>query len=573
MGKFTDRIRRAWQGLVLRSQARLPGLRGSKTHAGVLVTPEQSLQVMAVLTSVRLVAEAIAALPRSVVIRRGRARVEPPAKYARLIYLLTVQPNPIFDAAEFWRTVVTWMLVRGNSYVFVHRNAAGEVLSLWTVPPTCVDVRRTPEGNLAYELSHDGKETWLPVPPGYIALDFEILHYRWFGTGPEALSPIGVARQQVGISAAATSYIGGFFERDATPETVLTTTGNLTDKQWNRLVEQMEDRHQGFENSHQIAVFEGGAKLERVSLSPADAQFLSIYKLTEGKIAAMYGVPAHKIGDLEHATFSNIEHLAIEFVQDALLPPITRLESVTQRLFDDPEMRIKFDPKGRMRGDTAAQTANYAAGRQWGYYSVNDVRAFEDEPPIDNGDTYLEPTNMVPAGSLTIQRGGDLPPLQVPQMQPVGFRALAATAEHRAVDVVAAWATRVEVVILEFVDEQRTEIVGEPLADGDTAVWDELLAEQLVPLAAGMVVEMAAAAGKPLADLPAGWAAGVAMLHARTFNEATFRDLAGVGEPDDMEIFDVFDRTRARARVAARLLVGDVAEYARYAATTIQEES
>jgi HK97 family phage portal protein len=410
---FSNRVANAWRALVERSQSRMPTLTGSKTSAGVHVTPEQSLQVMAVLTSVRLVAEAVASLPISVVVKRGRDRVEPDRNYNDLVRLLTLQPNPIMDAPEFWRTVVTWLMIRGNAYVFVERNAAGKVTALWTVPPTEVDALRVRStGRMSYRLTHDGKETWLPVPSGYVATEAEILHYRWFGTGPVGLSPIGVARQQVGISVAATSYIGGFFERDATPETVLTTAGNLTDKQWERLVAQMEDRHEGFSKSHRLAVFEGGAKLERVSLSPADAQFLAIYKLTEGKIASMYGVPPHKIGDMDHATFSNIEHLGIEFVQDALLPPITRLESVTRRLFDDDNMRLKFDPNGRMRGDTAARTAAYAAGRQWGYYSANDVLAMEDKPPIANGDIYLEPVNMVPAGTLPVQRDAEIPQLR-----------------------------------------------------------------------------------------------------------------------------------------------------------------
>jgi HK97 family phage portal protein len=529
VGKFADRIRRTWQTFTGRSASRMPSLRGSKTSAGVSVTPEQSLQVMAVLTSVRLVAEAVASLPVSVVVRRGRDRVAPSPRHAGLVRLLTVQPNPVMDAAEFWRTVVTWMLIRGNSYVFVQRNGAGEVTALWPVPPTDVTVLRvttgSTAGHLAYRLNHDGKETWLPVEKGYVATDLEILHYRWFGTGPEALSPIGVAREQVGISVAATSYIGGFFERDATPETVLTTSGNLSDAQWNRLVAQMEDRHKGYENSHQIAVFEGGAKLERVSLSPADAQFLAVYKLSEGKIASMYGVPPHKIGDLDHATFSNIEHLGIEFVQDALLPPITRLTKVTRRLFDDPEMRLVFDPKGRMRGDTAAQTAAYAAGRQWGYYSANDVRAMEDEPPIDNGDTYLEPTNMVPAGSLPVQRDG-LPPLQIPQLQPVAFRALP-VARRAASDEAPAWVTRVDQMLADFVRDVRDQLAAAP-ADDERGVWDDLLAETLTPAISGVVSEFGSRQAETRGEVfvaarTTSWAAEVADSEARAFNSAVFR--------------------------------------------------
>jgi len=566
VAKLTDRVRDAWRSLVTRAQSRLPSLRGSRTAAGVYVTPEQSLQVMAVLTSVRLVAEAVSSLPISVVVRRGRDRVPPAPKYRTLVYLLTAQPNPVMDAAEFWRTVVTWMLIRGNAYVFVHRNGAGDVIGLWPVPPTDVKVLRTSTGDLAYKLTHDGKETWLPVAKDYIATHLEMLHYRWFGTGPEALSPIGVARQQVGISVAATAYIGGFFERDATPETVLTTQGNLTDKQWDRLVSQMEDRHQGFENSHQLAVFEGGAKLERVSLSPADAQFLAIYKLTEGKIASMYGVPPHKIGDLEHATFSNIEHLGIEFVQDALLPPITRIEKVTQRLFDDLEMRLKFDPKGRMRGDTAAQTAAYAAGRQWGYYSANDVRAFEDLPPIDNGDTYLEPTNMVPAGALPIQRDG-LPPVEIAQLRPTALRAIEPL-RRAASDEAPAWVTRLDAVLSDFVEAQREAMIGEHYSADDQATWDARLAEELEPTIGGAVADLAnrEAAQHGGVFVPAlvqNWVAAASLSHAQAFNSLTFLGLLAV-EPDDQEVFDVFQSAAARVPEAARRVLDIVGSFGRF---------
>ena len=40
----------------------------------------------------------------------------------------------------------------------------------------------------------------------------------------------------------------------------------------------------------------------------------------------------------------------------------------------------------------------YAIGRNWGWLSVNDIRALEDMNPIDEGDVYLQPLNMTAAG-------------------------------------------------------------------------------------------------------------------------------------------------------------------------------
>lgn len=457
-------------------------LHGSRTSAGVSISPEQSLQVTAVLASVRLISEAISGLPVNLFIRDGNRRLSPPAPYQDLVRLLKVAPNPVIDAAEFWRTVVAWMLIRGNSYVYVQRDTAGRVIALWPIAPTMVDVLRTPLGMLAYRLRPDQKTTWLPVEYGHIATHLEILHYRWFGTGPEGLSPIGVAREQVGISVAASAYIGGFFDRDATPESIVSIDGTLTDAQYQRLQEQLEERHRGFDKSHEIAIFEGGAKIERTSLSPADAQFLQIYKLTRTEIASIYGVPPHKIGDLDRATFSNIEQQSIEFVQEALLPSITRLEHVTRRLFDDPEMRIRFDPKGRMRGDTAAQTASYAVGRQWGYYSANDVRTMEDLEPIDGGDEYLVPLNMLPAAPQTVQRDGQTP-LLIPQLQAGSYRTVRSSTRP-ASEQAPALVTTVHDVLTAHMhtirDDTLNALQARSLPAGlDRADWDAALAAAL----------------------------------------------------------------------------------------------
>ncbi|UBH06469.1 hypothetical protein K8P10_001980 [Leucobacter sp. Psy1] len=571
MGRVSNAFRALVTPSEKRSRRRMPSLGGSRTLAGVTVTPELALQVNAVYSAVRLVSEAIACLPVSVVKKQGRSRRAPSGAHARTARLITIAPNPTMDAGEFWRLLTAWMLLRGNAYAYVQRDGNGDVQALWPIPPTMVKVLRTPTGVLAYKLSHDQRDCWLPVEPGYVATHLEVLHYRWFGLGTEGLSPIGVARQTIGISHAATAYVGGFFERDATPETVVTTQGNLTEEQYDRLLDQLEDRHQGFDKSHNLAVFEGGAKLERVSLSPADAAFLDIYKLTRSDIASIYGVPPHKIGDLEHATFSNIEHQSIEFVQDGLLPPIRRLELVTASLFADDDMQIKFDTKGRMRGDTATQAQSYATGRQWGYLSANDIRALEDKDPIEGGDVYLEPINMIPAGQTTVQRAGNSP-AQIPTLAPTEYRAAierrAAPAEESPT-----WSARITTVLVGYLDEFRDEVAAalaaernlRSLAQIDGDVWEELLAEQLQPVFAGIVSEFGERAASQVGGTFASgkttnWVLAAARRQAHSYNVSLFesleRVLSDLGETSVLDALRTFFEGRAAetALVAATVV-------------------
>ncbi len=60
----------------------------------------------------------------------------------------------------------------------------------------------------------------------------------------------------------------------------------------------------------------------------------------------------------------------------------------------------QFNLAGLLRGDIKTRAAFYAMGRQWGWFSINDVRELEDMPDIGpDGDVYLSPMNMLPAGT------------------------------------------------------------------------------------------------------------------------------------------------------------------------------
>ena len=75
---------------------------------------------------------------------------------------------------------------------------------------------------------------------------------------------------------------------------------------------------------------------------------------------------------------------------------------MTRDLFTS-EMRrthmVSFNLDGLLRGDIESRYRAYATGRQWGWLSANDVREREDMNRIENGDSYLEPLNMLPAGT------------------------------------------------------------------------------------------------------------------------------------------------------------------------------
>ena len=137
-------------------------------------------------------------------------------------------------------------------------------------------------------------------------------------------------------------------------------------------------------------------KYTPISIPNNEAQFLETRKFQIEEIARLYRVPLHMIGDLDHATFSNIEHLSLEFVKYTLDPWLIRWEqSLMKALLSDSEKGryfIKFNVEGLLRGDYASRMSGYATARQNGWMSANDIRELEDMnliPEEKGGNLYL----------------------------------------------------------------------------------------------------------------------------------------------------------------------------------------
>src|SRR5690606_21385187 len=155
------------------------------------------------------------------------------------------------------------------------------------------------------------------------------------------------------------------------------------------------------------------------AMSNEDAQMIDSRKLSVTEMARWLRVPPHKLYDLERATFSNIEHMSIEFVTDALLPWINRLEQeANTKLFgfgSQGRLFTKLNVKALLRGDTAAQAAFMQQMIDRGVFSINDAREYLDMNPIGtDGDKRFVPLNM----QLLEKAGEEPPPTEPPMEEP-----------------------------------------------------------------------------------------------------------------------------------------------------------
>ena len=161
-------------------------------------------------------------------------------------------------------------------------------------------------------------------------------------------------------------------------------------------------------------LLEEGMTFEKVGMTSEDAQFVESRKFGINEVARIFRVPPHMIADLERATFSNIEHMNLEFLTYTMMPWLRRWEQVLNFDIIPPDERdrfyVEFNPAALLRGDIATRYSAYSTGRQWGWLSANDVRRLENMNSIGpEGDKYLVPSNMWPADKLVLSGGSTNP--------------------------------------------------------------------------------------------------------------------------------------------------------------------
>lgn len=364
-----------------------------RTAAGVAVTQDSALRQITVVACQRIIAETVATLPVGVFRRDGQlVRREPTPAWMD-------QPNPDLDWVELIEDLLYGCLGDGNGIAQVVR-AGDRVLELYPQDPQQVTLQRGKDRRLFYRMA-DGTP-WASE---------SVLHVRAFRRpgSLRGISPIEKHRQALGLALAAEEFGAAFFGNSATANGVIETAAKLTREQAQILVDTFMRQHGGLAQAHKPGVLTEGATWKQVTIPPEHAQFIQTQQFSVSQIARMYRVAPHLVGDVERSTSwgTGIEEQNIAFVVYTLLPWIVRLERVLTRLHRPPAYPggvipldapyVKFNVEGLLRGSLKTRYEAYAIGRQWGWESANSVLALEDREPIDGGDTYLSPLNMIDA--------------------------------------------------------------------------------------------------------------------------------------------------------------------------------
>lgn len=377
-----------------------PSIGGSRTVSRETVSEDTALNYSAVWCATRLLCGTMAGLPLP--IYRGIRREErEKARNHPLFGILNNASNHEQTSYTFRSIMTQWQVNGGNAFAEIEREGNDPempVKNLWPLHPAGVQVNRDDNGVLYYKIMDENTREWKDVDAEWI---FHLPSIITFD-GIVGRGIITHARESIGAGIAAEKYGAHWFGGAAVPRAVVKTPGKWDPEARENFRKEWDEIYSG-PDGHRMALLQGGAEIQPLSLSAEDSQFLETRQFGVEEIARWYGVPPHMLQHLLRATFNNIEHLGIEFVQFALIPWLRIWEqAIWKQLLTESERRVYFaehNVDALMRGDSVSRANFYQSMVSGALMTRNEARKLENLPPVPGGDTFLVQGAMVPLDS------------------------------------------------------------------------------------------------------------------------------------------------------------------------------
>jgi len=363
----------------------------------VPVSEQTALSLPAVMQALRVLCGVFAMTPlhyyRETSNGRERAKDDP------LYRLFHRAPNRHQSAFAFKEILLADVLLTGNFYAYVSRDARQRVTALTRLNPLTVTVNQYFDRENGIELFYDAV-----LPDGtsgrFSARD--IWHVPGISrNGLYGLNPIRYMQTALGATISTGEYAASFWRNDARPGTILTTKHRMSPEAKEALRADWKRRFGGPYRANEIAVLDQELEPKFLSQDNQSSQFVETRTFQILEVARMWGVPPHLLFELSRATFGNIEQQSLEFVIYHLGPHYERVASAATMAFATDDGHFEFLTDALVKGDIKSRWEAYNAARLTGVLSANEIRERENLNLIDGpaGEERWRPANMTVAGT------------------------------------------------------------------------------------------------------------------------------------------------------------------------------
>jgi len=231
-------------------------------------------------------------------------------------------PNPLyeFSAASLWQLHEIYLLLKGECYFVVEKDALGIPRELWPIP--LLWVYQTPTLGNPYYLIRATNGISMNISVDDMFIQKSLNPYDPYIRGLGEAESIA---DEVETDEYTSKYQKRFFFNDATPNTIVTMP-NSSDEQRNRFRQEWMERFKGVFKSHGLATVAGDVKVERIGESMKDMDMIEGRKYLRDSVLEHFGVPREIMGITENSNRATAEAAQFIYAQNVLMPRLMRRE-------------------------------------------------------------------------------------------------------------------------------------------------------------------------------------------------------------------------------------------------------
>jgi HK97 family phage portal protein len=363
----------------------LSSLFGQQTTSGQSVNQNSAMSIASVHACVRVISDGVAGLGLKLYYENENQRKQVFAHYSNAVLN---EPNPYMTKFDFTKWMVAQLVLNGNAYAFINRDSRFVATELHPIQSMNVTPYMS-EGELFYRVQQVGFPVLVPA--------VDMLHFK--GLSMENVlvgkSPIQLHAETLGIDLAAIKSSAAVY-KNGTLKFLLKSQGKIDEAQAKPLRQSLDDVIDGNKRS---TVLPSGVEMERLSLSPQEAQYIESRQFSAEEIARIFGVPASMIGAKDLGKTS-VEQEYQDFYARTLMAYCKNIEQELNRKLlqevDKANYYFHFNFNSLLRASANDRADFYNKGIRGGWLSPNEARAFENANGFEGGDTYYAEGNLVP---------------------------------------------------------------------------------------------------------------------------------------------------------------------------------
>lgn len=302
--------------------------------------------------------------------------------------LVSFEPNPSMTSCQFFKTMEACRCTSGNCYgLKIYGNLDKGLKRIDILDP----------GRVKPVMEDESQELWYRITPEkgpeFYVHNYYVIHIPFISTnGYTGVNPVSVLYDTMRYSEDIQSFSVKQLDQGVNAAIVLEAPANLGEAQKKDIVETFMQTYR--ETSGNILLLESGVTAKSLNLSPVDSKLFEVEKITRSKVAMVYNIPPHLMGDYSDTSFNSQEQQMLEFLMLTMLPIVTAYEQELDRKLLTKEQRrrgyhFKFDMEAILRADAATQAEVNQKAIRGGWKKPNEVRSQYSLPPDPNGNQLL----------------------------------------------------------------------------------------------------------------------------------------------------------------------------------------